>query len=531
MAGAACVLGVVRVALHRWIHARPRSDEEARGFLPYFAAVMGVGAAIWGALIFICGLSTSTLVLTTIALSVGGMMAAGAVSTAGTPRVVVAVSAVTMGPLAVLIAVAGERALLLLVLGHSASVLGALRMNHRNLRESIGLRFENQDLVRSLEAEKALELAARRDAEQANLEKSRFLAAASHDARQPLHALGLFVDTLKAQELAPRARQLVSSIDLAQGSLVSLHEGLLDLSTLDVGAVEPRAKPVRVRELLRVVESESAPRAKQRGLKLRVAGPDLTVMTDPALALRVLRNLVANALAYTEEGRVLVAVRRRGPRALVQVWDTGIGIPEVEQQRIFDELYQVGNASRDRQKGLGLGLSIVKRLAQALGTEVRVRSRPGKGSVFSFELPLSAQPLAAVELPAAPQGPRVARGQVALLVDDDGLAREALASMLELWGYEVIAAQSAEDALDYAAQLERLDVVVSDLWLPGRSGLDLLAELAKARPSLRRVVISGDTDSATDAKVRATGADFIRKPVRAGALREALEPAALAASA
>lgn len=529
--GTVFLVGVGRVVLFRWIHARPRGDEEVRRILPVFTAVMAAAAATWGALIFVCGLSSSTLVITTIGLAVGGMMAAGAVSTAGTPRIVMTSAALTMGPLAVLMAASGARALLLLVAGHAITVLAALRLNHRNARESIGLRFENRDLVRSLEAEKALELAARREAEQANQEKSRFLAAASHDARQPLHALGLFVDTLKAQELSPRARQLVSSIDLAQGSLVSLHEGLLDLSTLDVGAVEPRPKPVRVRELLRVIESESAPRAKQRGLSLRVSGPDVTVSTDAALALRVLRNLVANALAYTEQGRVLVAVRRRGPRALVQVWDTGIGIAEEEQQRIFDELYQVANPARDRQKGLGLGLSIVRRLAQSLDTEVRVRSRPGKGSVFWFELPLSAQPFAPVELPVSTRGPLSAPGQVLLLVDDDGLAREALDAMLELWGYEVVAAQSAEDALDYAAQLERLDVVVSDLWLPGRSGLELLAELAKARPSLKRVVISGDTEKGTDAKVRASGADFIRKPVRADALSAVLEAAPLAATA
>lgn len=522
--GAVVLLSLARLALHRWIHARPRSDDEIRRILPAFTAVMLVAAVNWGALIVMCGLSASRLVITTVALAVGGMMAGGAVSQAGTPRTMAAAAALTMGPLAGLMAVSGAEALLLLVAGHTITVLAALKLNHRNARESIGLRFENQDLVQRLEVEKAHELAARREAEQANQEKSRFLAAASHDARQPLHALGLFVDTLKAQPLEPRARQLVSSIDLAQTSLVSLHEGLLDLSTLDVGAVTPRPQPVRARELLRVVESESAPRAKERGLRLRVRGPAVTLRTDPALALRVLRNLVANALAYTEAGRVLVAVRRRGDRALVQVWDTGIGIPEAEQQRIFEELYQVGNAARERQKGLGLGLSIVRRLAQALGTEVQVRSQPGRGSVFSFELPLAPQeealphPTPQLEV----QGPPGARGQVVLLVDDDGLAREALGSMLALWGYEVIAAQCAEDALEYAAALERLDVVVSDLWLPGRSGLDLLGELAKARPTVRRVVVSGDTTPSADAKVRASGAVLVRKPVRAAALRDVL---------
>lgn len=519
-------LGVARLALWAVIHARPRTDEAVMRFVPVFTVVMALGGAAWGALAFVTGMSTSPLVVAMVLLAVTGMVATGGVSTAGTPRVVLTSTVLSLTPPVLLVlreGSAAEKGLLLLVAGYVIGALGSLRNNHRQLRQSIGLRLDNQALAERLAAEKESELAARRAADRANEDKSRFLAAASHDARQPLHALGFFVETLKAQPLDARARLVLGNVELAQQALVSLHEGLLDLTSIDVGTVTPALRVVRVRELLQALEIESAPRAKQRGLSFRAAGPDVAVHTDPALALRIARNLVVNALQYTERGRVLVAVRRRGARALVQVWDTGIGIPEEQHERIFDELFQVGNAARDRAQGLGLGLSIVRRLAQALGTEVTVRSTPGRGSVFSFSLPLAAAPPLVATVAAPTPGPRGAHGQVVLLVDDDGLAREALAGMLEAWGYEVVAAPSAEDALDYAAQLERLDAVVSDLWLPGRSGHELLAELSKARPALRRVVVSGDTDAATGERVRATGAHFLQKPVTAPALKAALE--------
>jgi signal transduction histidine kinase/CheY-like chemotaxis protein len=517
-------ISLVRLALFGWLRRRALTDDEVPRALPVFTAVSVAGALSWGVLVLVCQLSTSMLVVTTILLVVGGMMAAGTSSMVGTPRLVVTSAVLSMGPPVVLMVAAGassQRALLLLAAGHFLTVLSALRMNHRQVRESIALRFENRDLVERLVVEREKELAARRDAERANQDKSRFLAAASHDARQPLHALGLFVDMLGGEALPPPAQRLVSSISLAHGSLVSLHEGLLDLSTLDVGRVVPVPGPVRVRELLATVENESVPRARQRGLTLRVAGADLTLLTDPALTVRILRNLVANALTYTRQGGVLVTARRRGARALLQVWDTGIGIPADQHERIFDELYQVENAARDRAKGLGLGLSIVRRLARSLGSEVTVRSVPGKGSVFSWLLPVVSVADSVLVTPTVRLSVRA--GAVALVVDDDGLAREALSATLERWGYEVVAAASAEEALDYARELEQLTLVVSDVWLPGRSGLELVTDLGRSLPGLRRVIITGDTSPATRERAYSVGAGFVLKPVREAALRAVLE--------
>jgi signal transduction histidine kinase/CheY-like chemotaxis protein len=525
---AAWVLGVVRIALGRWILSRPRSDEEIRGFLPAFTVSMVLPAINWGVLIFVTGLSTSTLVVAVILLAIGGMMAAGAHSTALTPKVMLSSIVLSFSPICVHMALSGDpvlRAILVTLSGYIFTAIASMRTNNREARASMALRFENQDLVERLVVEKEHAL-------QADREKTRFMAAASHDVRQPLHAMGLFVDTLKEQPLAPPARKLLSSIELAHASLISLHEGLLDVSVLDAGGVVARPRVVPVRELLHALETEATPRARERGLELKVRGVDENLLTDPDLLLRVLRNLVGNALAYTPKGRVLVAVRKRGPRALVQVWDTGIGIPEDQLGLIFNELHQVANQARDRTKGMGLGLSIVERLGKALGFEVKVRSVLGKGSVFSFEVPLAVGDGAgAAWKPEAPRPEtepgmpqkRAPEGSVALLVDDDGLARSALASMLGHWGYEVIAAQSAEDAQQYLVDLDRLDLVVSDFWLPGRSGLEFLSSVGTSHPKLRRVMISGDTAPQTEVSARSAGVTFIRKPVRAAQLHAALE--------
>lgn len=535
-----------RVALFVWLKWRARGPEEIRRALTFFAILMAGAAATWGVLIVVAGLSTELSVITPVLLVIGGMMATGSSALASIPRLWGMSVALSLAPICLHMLLSGDstlRALLIPTAGYVGTMILAIRVNHQQARTSIALRFENRDLVRALTAEKNREEAARHAAERANVEKSRFLAAASHDVRQPLHALGLFVDALKSLPLAKEAARVVSSIELAHGSLASLHEGLLDVSRLDAGVVVPVRRAVRARELVERLEAEARPRAEELGLRFSAVCREVTLDVDPELLLRLLRNLVANALTYTPQGGVLLAVRRRGEHALVQVWDTGIGIPEEERERIFDELHQVGNRARDREQGLGLGLAIVRRLAELLGTEVTLRSTVGQGSVFQLQVPLSSRPLSSDDGPSE-HGPaergasdgeaplfeaQVAAGSVALVVDDDPLARMALARTLERWGYEVVAAQSAAEAEDYARELPRVDLLVSDLWLPDRSGLSLALSLE--RPALWRVITSGDTDPDAARRVRAAGITFLEKPVRAGLLRVATQPPWLGPSA
>lgn len=506
---------VLRLIFNRWYTRAPHGPEALRMALPSYTALNVVPAILWGSLIAVCDFSTSIWVTSVLLLAIGGMLAAGAATAASTPRILKGSIVFSISPLILHLLVSGDaglRGVLVLLLGYALAMATATDRNHVALRRSISLRFENERLLAQLKEEKQRELQARESAERANAEKSRFVAAASHDVRQPLHAMGLFLESLRGTPLPEESRKLVGSIELAHRSLVSLQEGLLEVSVLETGGVTPHLQPVALSSLFSILENEAAPRAKEKGLTLRFVGPEVNVETDPVLMLRVLRNLVSNALKYTERGRVLVTARRRGSGLLLQVWDTGLGIPTDQLERVFDELHQVHNQERNREAGLGLGLAIVRRLGRAMGVEVTVRSTVGRGSVFSLTVPLASEE----------HHLQVERGALVLLVDDDGLARTAVATLLERWGYEVVAAQSAEEAVQCLTELERVDAVVSDFWLKGDSGLELLERVQQSRPTTTRVLISGDTDPQTEARATSVGAVFLRKPVRASALAAVL---------
>ena len=252
--------------------------------------------------------------------------------------------------------------------------------------------------VGSLRAEKLVSDAARHEAEVANRAKTQFFAAASHDLRQPLHAMGLFAEALRQRVHQgvnqPEVAQLVNSINESVDALEGLFSELLDITRIDSGGVAVNAQAFEVSDILRKLRLHFEPNAFEKGLALRLRGGQRVVHADPLLVERVLRNLVSNAIRYTHDGSVLVATRARGQRVLLQVWDTGPGIGEHERGRIFDEFYQVGGgaaASPEQRKGLGLGLAIVKRLAALMQAPLSMHSRPGHGSVFTLELPRGAR--------------------------------------------------------------------------------------------------------------------------------------------
>ncbi len=231
---------------------------------------------------------------------------------------------------------------------------------------------------------------ARDEAEQANRAKSRFLAAASHDLRQPILAINLFQDALGKTELSHEQKQIADYLSQSADSLSGILTELLEISRFDAGAVQSCPAPVPAAEIFHRIDTEFSPLARVKGLRFKFFFPQkgLVLFTDQKMLLNLLRNLIDNAFKYIETGGVLVALRSRGDRALIQVWDTGIGIAPEHIEAIFDEYFQIGNPQRDRAKGLGLGLSIVRRLAKTLGCQVSCRSRPGKGSVFEFQVPL-----------------------------------------------------------------------------------------------------------------------------------------------
>ena len=272
------------------------------------------------------------------------------------------------------------------------SVWGMGRGYNRTLVEALSLRFENAALVDGLTQQKHA-------AEQSSAAKSRFLAAASHDLRQPVQALAFFVGALKGHKLPARSAAIVGHIDASLASMHGLFSSILDMSRLDAGLVKAKLDPVPLEPLLARLVRELEAEAQAKGLTLAYAPTGLSIVSDPSLLERILRNLIGNAVRYTPSGGVLVGARRDGEsRVRLEVWDTGPGIAESEREAIFEEFYQLANANRDRAEGLGLGLAIVRRLAGVLGHSVSVASRPGAGTVFRLVAPRAG--------PAAP-----ARGQ------------------------------------------------------------------------------------------------------------------------
>lgn len=372
--------------------------------------------------------------------------------------------------------------------------------------------------------EEALDLA-RQEAEQANAAKTRFLATASHDLRQPIHALGLFFANLADRVRDPETEPLIEQIEDSIEAIDSMLDALLDISKLDAGLVRPHVGPVAMAELFKRLETECQPLARETGNRLRVRFSRVIGQSDPAMLERLLRNLLINALRYTSNGRVLVGIRRSGGQLRIEVHDTGSGIPEDQLDNIFLEFHQLGNPERDRHQGLGLGLAIVKRLAALLGHQVTVRSRLGQGSCFAIALP-AAQESAHRALPPPVMIPgRELQGHRILVLDDDNAVLEAMSGLLGRWGCAVIKAASLEEAqekLETSALSPELLIV--DYRLGGElSGLEAVAILQK---NLRRyvpaLVITGDTAPDHLREAEASGYPLLHKPVQPAKLRGAV---------
>ena len=360
--------------------------------------------------------------------------------------------------------------------------------------------------------------------------KERFMAAASHDLRQPAQALMLLSGLLLKEPIPDEARRIASQLRDTAISLGGLLDCLLDISKLEAGLVSPEVGIVNVGAIMERLHGEFATVAGSSGLKLRTVPARLTLRTDGGLLERVLRNLLTNAIRYTRRGRVLFGVRRRGSTLRIEVWDTGIGIAENQIDRIFQDFYQVGNAARDRREGLGMGLSIAKRLIHMLGGTIDVTSRLGQGSCFAVTLPMS---VVADARPGfgATAGEGMAdyadgagadgAGAEVLLVEDDAVIRMALSLMLEGWGYRVTDAGSVSEALELLDGDLMPDLVLTDYRLPdGDTGLMLMDTLRRRiGRDLPGVLLTGDTSS--DRLREAAGAQcaLLHKPIQPHDLR------------
>jgi signal transduction histidine kinase len=353
----------------------------------------------------------------------------------------------------------------------------------------------------------------------ANLAKSRFLAAASHDLRQPLHALGLFIAQLRGHMKSAEGGRLVERIDAAVLAMNELFNALLDISKLDAGLLAANITEFPVAQLLRRIESTFADAAREKGLSFQLVNSSAWARSDPILLERIVLNLVSNAVRYTAAGTIVVGCRRRGDTLDIEVWDSGPGIPEDQQRNIFGEFYRLAGGNTDG--GLGLGLAIVDRLCNLLGHPIRLVSAIGKGSRFSVAVPMAAARAQIAEPQPVHIAIDVTRGKLVIVIDDDALVLDSMGGLLRSWGCRVVAAATPDEVLVDLGPEERPDLIICDYRLAdGQSGITAIADLRKAfGAQIPAFLMSGDIAPERLREARESGHLLLHKPLRAMALR------------
>ncbi|MEY4563996.1 MAG: hypothetical protein RLZZ618_3273, partial [Pseudomonadota bacterium] len=389
----------------------------------------------------------------------------------------------------------------------------------RLLQTALRTKLDNDALVRALRQQVVL-------VEDADREKSRFLASASHDLRQPMHALGLFAATLEKHlhgtSLQPTVSNMLRSIDALEQSF----SAMLDISKLDAGVIEPNMQSFPIRDLFRVLHMHCTGQAEELGLSLRFKPGGKIVTSDPQLLQRVLGNLIHNAIRYTQEGGIVVVVRQRDGHISIEVWDTGIGIAPEELPRVFDEFYQVTNPGRDRSRGLGMGLAIVKRLVLLMGHSLEVNSTPGRGTVFRILLkPTEMADMESVVLGADTVPSPLDADQTILLIDDEESIRTGMRELLQTWGYRVLEAGTiAEACTEVRRHAGVIHLVISDLRLANKEdGIHAIERVRETYGApLPALLITGDTSPEQVKRAHESGHQVLFKPVRTRDLHSVL---------
>lgn len=518
-------------AFRVWLVWQYHRAPERRG-----TAAWGRGQTITGGLAGVCWGAANTamlmhlptesqLVILTVISVVAATSAAEGFSYVGPSRAFIVAA---IGPPTLWLLTVGDR--LHTVLGIMLVVflpmtLWQAQKRNRVFIEAQQLRFRNEALARDLTLQ-------RDAAEQANRTKARFLAAASHDLRQPMQALSIFHELLGHEPQTARGAELLASAQASAEAMNQLLGALLDVSKLDAQVVKANRQAFPVQTLLSEMEREFMPLALRKNLALRVVPCGATILSDPALLGQVLRNLLSNAIRYTATGRVVLGCRRSRGHLRIQVMDTGIGIAGEEHEAIFGEFYQVGNKARDRQQGIGLGLAIVERVVRLLGHSLSLSSRPGRGSCFAVAVPLATVTEAPTTTPPPETEPVRSVGDLAgrriVVIDDDEAICGGLRALLQGWGCQVTTAVSAAEALlRIEAAGTPIDAVISDMGLPGPgNGIDAIAALRQAHgKDLPALLVTGDTSGAALQAAQERALIMLHKPVKPPRLRAALAEA------
>jgi len=494
----------------------------------YLTGVLATGA-MWGISVWLFYPYGGNLERTALLLTVYSFCISAVPALATQFGAFIAFVALTFVPMILRVALLREHdawnlaGILFLIFGITV-MLG--RSYQRSFARVVALKQRGLQLLAQLQVEKVAADQARREAETANRAKTQFFAAASHDLRQPLHALGLFAEALRHRigsdaEVAHLVNSINSSVDALEG----LFSELLDITKIDTGGVEARPENFSVEAMFARLKLHYEPTAFEKGLALRFRGGKHFGYADPLLLDRVVRNLLSNAIRYTNDGGIVVGARQRGDKLRFEVWDTGLGIRPHEQNRIFEEFYQVSNDAPPldptQRKGLGLGLAIVRRLARLLDAPLRLRSVPGRGTMFSIEIPLGQRPKPSE--PSVPQ--RTAIGltldrRLIVIVEDDQAVLGGLQVLLKSWGADVIAFASFAAAADWAGpaaarKLIQPDLLIVDFRLEsGHTGLEVIELMRGAFGSaLPAVIVTGSLMSNQEGEAHAHDFHLLLKPV------------------
>ena len=528
------VLGLVRAWMSYGFSHRPNDERAAllRWYQAWRATTLCAGL-LWGvAAWFFYGYGNASEKLILI-LTIYSFCMAGMQILSPQHNTFYEFCALCLAPLIVRVALPGDSkslllaAYLLVVFGITVMLARLYRKNNEGLMQ---IKVRADQLLIQLRAEKAAADKARQEAEVANRAKTQFFAAASHDLRQPLHAMGLFAEALRQRSHDEEVTHLVASINGSVDALEGLFSELLDITKIDTGGVDVTPEHFNVGEIFRKLRLHFEPVAFEKGLSLRFRGAAHNIYADPVLVERIMRNLVSNAIRYTNDGSVLVSCRRRGGHLLLQVWDTGMGIREREQEHIFEEFYQVPYSetlSPQQRKGLGLGLAIVKRLAGLIDAPLSLRSEMGRGTVFSLQLPAGKVPRA--------RGPSDVAGKAPLgitldrkfivVVEDEPAVRGGLEVLLKGWGAQVASFETVEASHAWAQSADpissRPDLLIVDYRLEqGRTGVEAIQALRQRfGDQVPAIMVTGSTMTGHEAEAQEHDFHLLVKPVVPNKLR------------
>ena len=497
------------------------NDNEVISWGWFFVLTAFISGCTWGATSFLFLQTDNIVIMLFLLMTLTGITVGSSASLSNFVWSYYAFAIPTIFPFAYVLASEGKTYFIILSLMLSIFLLLQIiiaRKNQKTLDNSIVLRNENAELMQQLKIKKE-------KAELANSAKTRFLAAASHDLRQPLHAISLFLDILDERNQDSEQAIIVDKIKKSSSSLENLLESLLDISKLDAGIINISKKSFPIQKLFNVLSNEFTSIADEKKLRIHFIPTSLVVNSDIQIIDTILRNLISNAIRYTNHGRVLIGCRRKANSILISVYDSGIGIDNKNTTIIFEEFHQLDNPGRDRSKGLGLGLSIVSRLSGLLNVNLSMQSIPAKGSVFSIELPRSSsnqitQP-DLIDLISSSE----LTDKIVIIIEDEEEIRMALKLLLNEWGCKVLELVSIKDVKEKLHQAYRPDMILADYRLQNNeTGVNVIHAIYEfyQDDKIPSVIITGDTAPARIKEVKESGFLLLHKPVSGGKLRALL---------